>query len=866
MLDLNAVELEILKFWEEDNTFQKSIRHGKKPFVIYEGPPTANGKPGIHHVLTRTFKDLIARFQTMNGRFVERKAGWDEHGLPVEIEVQKELKLHTKKHIEDYGVKEFNEACAKSTQKYINDWEHLTKRMGYWLDFKNAYRTSSDPYIKKVWNILHQMMEKDLIYKSAKIVPWACDSGCVVSNAEVSQGYKKVKHTSAYVLFSLCDDMNDMLAWTTTPWTLPSNMALAVNPNLNYKVCLKDGRKIFSLKEVGEVVGEISGKKLVGQEYYHPFTHEHCTVLAADFVKAEGTGIVHIAPAFGQDDYELWDNRSEPVCHVNPDGKFNSFLEGNVLADNFNKANKQVLEILKEDILSTEEYEHEYPHNWRTGKPLIYLLRPSWYVNVNKFRPDMIKANEGVEWFPEHIKEGRFGAWLKGDVDWSISRERFWGTPLPFPNAPKHCHKPEADEEGRTPEVLDCWFDSGAMPFAAFDEYQQADVICEAIDQTRGWFYSLLAIGVAIKGESPYKRVLCLGHILDKDSNKMSKSKGNVVDPLEMFKKYGADAVRWYMASNPVGNSIVFKEEALRNQFFNRFWNCYTFYEMYERIEKPYLSSKGLVFTVLDKWILAKLQVLVNGTGIGYKEYKFDEVVEQTEKFVDDLSNVWIRACRNRFWNTEGKGTDKAAFYVLHEALVTLCKVIAPIVPFFSEHVWKRLENGSVHLQDYPLLRTIKYPEIDLMGKMITTQEVVSALHYQREQAGIKLRQVLKTAYVPKRCEPFLEYIKEEVNVREVLFGEVAIDTELTEDLLAEGLARDFVRTVQILRKEKKMDVTDRIILRVDYRSDKVAERLKTHKNDMMKKLLVVEWQEAAVNNTLKVGADRVGIDVEKVL
>jgi len=380
VLNLNELDQKVLAFWAENNTFERSVenRRGQTPFVIYEGPPTANGRPGIHHVLTRTFKDMIARYQTMQGRFVERKAGWDEHGLPVEIEVQKYLGLPTKKQIVDYGVGKFNEQCAISTHKYIKEWELLTKRMGYWLDLKNAYHTSDNVYIHRVWTLLKQLFENGLIYQSRKVVPWACDSGTVVSNAEVAQGYKTVEHLSAHVLFKLCNyDNTYLLAWTTTPWTLPANMALAVNPKLPYKSSLVDGKTIIHLNGDGNI--EIMGANLVGQKYYHPFTHEVCPVIAADFVKAEATGIVHIAPAFGEDDYDLWKAKlSQPIiCHIDEDGRFNS-----------------------------PDYKHEYPHNWRTGRPLIYYLRPSWYVAVNKFRDKMIEANETVAWHPEHIKLG----------------------------------------------------------------------------------------------------------------------------------------------------------------------------------------------------------------------------------------------------------------------------------------------------------------------------------------------------------------------------------------------------------------------------------------------------------------------------
>lgn len=896
MFDLNASEQEVLAFWAKEHVFERSVENRRQgePFVIYEGPPTANGRPGIHHVLTRTFKDAIARYQTMRGRYVERKAGWDEHGLPVEIEVQKILNLHTKKQIEEYGVKKFNEQCAASTQKYIGEWESLTQRMGYWLDFANAYRTSSPEYIQRVWKVLRHLFENDLVYQSKKVVPWACDSGTVVSNAEVAQGYKTVKHLSAEILFkmfSVRGEENCLLAWTTTPWTLPANMALAVNPKLKYKLSKTIyGKMVYSLSSVGEVLDEVLGECLVGMDYFHPFTHEKCKVYGADFVKEEGTGVVHIAPAFGQDDYKLWQDQFSDlpiVCHVDEDGKFNTpaFLKGqNLLADNFNVANKQVLEFLDSDVFSIKEYEHEYPHNWRTGKPLIYYLRPSWYVNVNKFRSKMIEANEKVYWYPEHIKHGRFGAWLKEEVDWSISRERFWGTPLPFYTLhhrnvskviyPNYPHKPEADEEfvglgTRTPEVLDCWFDSGAMPFAAFEEYQQADFICEAVDQTRGWFYSLLALGVAMKGESPYKSVVCLGLVLDKDGNKMSKSKGNVVDPGELFKKYGADAVRWYMASTTAGNSLAFNENALKivcQNVLNRLWNCYTFFDTYSSIDHPVLENGSL--QPIDDWILTRLQTVINFSRVCYDGYRLSEITAEVEKFLDDLSNVWVRANRYRFWNTDGLPVDKAAYWTLHCVLTVLCRVIAPIMPFITEKIWRLLEKDSVHLQDFPDSRNTTVNEEDLLAEMQRALEIVSQGHKCREFHKLKVRQALQAVYVPllARLDRFESFVKDELNVKKVIYhsGEVAVDTVLTEALLSEGLAREFVRSVQNLRKEAGLQVTDRIRLTVDCRSEQVANRLEKHKEEMMKKLLVVEWL-AGDGSDVKVGDCVLGISLDKI-
>jgi len=905
----NKMEEEVLKFWDDNHIFEQSVENRKdcSPFVLYEGPPTANGQPGIHHVLTRTFKDMIARFHTMRGRLVERKAGWDEHGLPVEIEVQKELKLHTKKQVEELGVKDFNEKCAASTQRYIGDWEALTRRMGYWLDFKNAYRTSDPKYIHKVWEVLEKLWNDNLIYQSYKVVPWACDSGTVVSNAEVAQGYKEVTHTSAYVFFRLCDG-NYLMAWTTTPWTLPGNMALAVNPKLTYNVYQCEKKKVFSLEPCGEKVGEIKGGKLVGREYFQPFTHKRCVVYGADFVKAEKTGVVHIAPAFGEDDYNLWlkEMKDQPIIfHINPDGRFNEhapqWLQGNVLTGNFATANEMVLfELDKEGLVyRTEPYSHEYPHNWRTGKPLIYYLRNSWYIKVNEFRGALLKANENVHWHPSHIQQGRFGEWLKGDVDWSISRERFWGTPLPFYSAengkriifPDFPHKPEADADfglwKRTPEVLDCWFDSGAMPFAAFEEYQQADCICEAIDQVRGWFYSLLVIGVAMKGEAPYKNVVCLGHILDKDGQKMAKSKGNAIDPWKMFEKYGADAIRWYMVRNPVGNSLIFDEVELRSvshSFINRFWNCFAFYEMYRDIEKPTLlnlEGEGVwnyraafaELHIMDRWILTQLAMLVNVTSVDYECYDFSLVVEEIDKFVDSLSNVWIRANRSRFWNAENVNTDRAAFSTLHKCLTTLCRIVAPIMPFISEYMWSKLEKGSVHLQDYPPTCNVHPDDEEYTKEMERALAIVKAGNNCRNEAGIKVRQILQSVYVPEdyKLNMFGMFVLEELNVREIIYrkqAEVSLNLTMNEGLIAEGLARDFVRAIQVLRKEKGLQVTNRITLSLNVCGDtQIRDAIEAHKTDCVKKLLVSRWNDVEEPNKfplLKVGVHLVGVEINK--
>lgn len=798
-------ELEVMKFWEDNNIFKKSIenRQGNKEFVLYEGPPTANGMPGIHHVLTRTYKDIIARYQTMQGKYVERKAGWDEHGLPVEIEVQKQNKLNTKSDIEAFGIGSFNKLCSESTQKYIKHWEHLTQRMGYWLDFANAYRTSSPEYIERVWEILHKMLDEGLIYKSFKVVPWAWDSETVLSNAEVALGYKEVKHLSAYILFKLVSGQY-LLAWTTTPWTLPANMALAVNPDLKYNVYLHGDKQIIALNcDDLPIIGTVDGKELIGKEYV--FYGRTCKVFSGDFVKNEKTGVVHIAPAFGQDDYNLYkDIDDKIICHLKPNGVFDypDYLSGLSIRE-YVKVNKILLKNLGEAVFKTESYTHQYPHNWRTGEPLVYYLRPSYYVNVNKIRDKLLAVSEEVNWFPEHIKKGRFGEWLKGGVDWAISRERYWGTPLPFNdlefNKPRGHHKPESESK----EVLDCWFDSGSMPFAAFDEYKQADIICEAVDQTRGWFYSLAVIGTILKGEFPYKNVICVGHVLDKEGKKMSKSNGNSVDPLSLFDKYGADAVRLYMVRVDAGTPILFDEKELRSQLIAKVNNCLNYLKTYDK-------GSNTIECITDSWILAKLSKLTNLCIDNYNNYNIHLVVSHISAFVEELSNIWIRTNRYRFSDEQ----DGKAYEVLSYCLEKLSLLMAPITPFLSESIWQELKkSSSVHLQDFPKYETIS---LALLEEMDYVLGLVNQGRNIRNDCKIKIQQPLSMFVLPenRKVTQFENFIKNEVNVKDISYGEnLSLETELTEELILEGQLRAFVRSVQAMRKGLNLSYKDRINL-----------------------------------------------------
>jgi isoleucyl-tRNA synthetase len=852
----SSTEQSIIQFWKDNTIFQKSVENNKdKPrFTIFEGPPTANGKPGIHHVLTRTYKDIIGRFQTMNGKYVPRIAGWDEHGLPVELEAQRTLNLDlsvkSRQAIVEYGVDKFNTTCQQLTSKCIADWEVLTERMGYWVDFQNAYRTSSNQYISRVWDLIGEINQNGLLKKDFKVVPWATDTESTVSNAEMAQGYKDVVDKAITVKFLTAKADQIILVWTTTPWTLPANMAIAFSPKLKYVRATREddfeGNKVtrtyilaeFALTKDFTVVEELTSEYLQSLQYFNPFAQKYFALYPADFVHADaGTGLVHIAPAFGADDAELWrtvrPDNSPVICHVEPDGSFNDqapeFLRGQNLLNlektnlSFKKANAQIKKYLKAGgfLFDEQDYTHSYPHNWRTGNPLIYLRRPCWYISTESLADKLVEENQKITWYPEHIKEGRFGNWLANSVDWCISRERFWGTPLPIfekedgsfeVKKPQGHHKPEVDSDGRVPEVLDCWFDSGAMPHAAFDEYHQADVICEAIDQTRGWFYSLLAIGVATKRGTPFKSALCLGHILDKDGIKMSKSKGNIVDPLAIFEKYSSDAVRFYMASHVVGNSISFDEKQVaqvHHGLINQIWNVFQYYETYK------FENVGLVKLAnpFDRWILAESQNAVNVCKSFYENYEFHKVAEKIKELSNLISTVWIRGCRERFVNREA-----AVVKTLSIILKMLCQISAPMLPMLSEAIWQKLSPNetSIHLQCWKAYPALTQDQIDMMAEMKQVADYIQQLRDMRIKAKINLRQPVQSISIPIKLKFFEEFLLIELNAKELLQGEVGFDTNLSSDLMDEGKFREIVRAFQIVRKDSGLQAREYIRLKID--------------------------------------------------
>ncbi len=1163
--NFDELEKEIIQFWKENSIFEKSVSEltEAKPFVFYEGPPTANGRPGVHHVLARTFKDLVCRYQTMLGKKVERKAGWDEHGLPVEIEVQKQFNLKSKADIEAMGIAEFNKHCAESTQKYIAEWEQLTERMAYWVDFKNAYRTSDNQYIEKVWGILKALQQKDLLYKGHKIVPWACDSGTVVSQAEVALGYKDVIDESAYIKFQLTNQvaeqiknklgLNDqnpvyMLAWTTTPWTLPSNMALAIGPEIEYAVCVKQeplkanpealserevfdynpqltdraresrqqptpaeeklweevlrnkqckGYKFTRQKPIGnyildfycselllavevdgdshaqnqeydeirtqylnscgiqvkrysneqvlsnieyvkkdlltpvdepppcgvpftgalkntssffsgsenpplsrgargvkylilsqkrvkavlgdewQIVSTLKGSELANYKYQALFeTEKHLSIIKGINTKNEcfviddensGTGIVHIAPAFGADDLEAYkaNGIETPILNaVTQEGSFNEqapkFLHGeSIFNDNkkteqkeFIRINKIICKKLDELglLLKTEKYEHSYPHNWRTNNPLIYYLRPSWYIATSRLREQFLEANEQINWHPEHVKEGRFGQWLAGNIDWSISRERYWGTPLPIWINQKtqeaivigsynelldklqngnpqlyakvkgqiedktfNVHKPYideiswTDEKGewkRVPEVLDCWFDSGSMPIASNNlenptDFVTADYICEAVDQTRGWFYTLLAIAVALssseKIRSSYKEVVCLGHILDKDGQKMSKSKGNIVNPWELFAKFGADPVRWFMVANcSAGNPIRFDMDGIAEvmrRFILPFWNTYAFYVLYANLdqisdEKLQNAPAELIerhLQPIDSWIIARLNQTHKAVTEEYNNFEFSKATQLIEKFVDDLSNVWVRAGRSRFWGSSGN-IDLAAYSTLQACLLGICQLTAPCIPLLSETIYQNLKltnsPESLHLVLWPRIEENTEEENNLISAMSIAQEIINLGRSLRQELKLKIRQPLSQIIIAKEYaeNKYLGYfeslILSELNIKQLVFAEqaekVLFNTEITPELLAEGLARELIHTVQNLRKNSGLEVSDRIKLYINLQDNNLKAILESQSEYIKAEVLAQDLLFAdnlpENKKALKLNGQSLEIGLEKIV
>jgi isoleucyl-tRNA synthetase len=950
---INPPQLEkrILDFWRECGIFDKTIeaRQGKQSYVFYEGPPTANGSPGVHHVLSRLFKDVICRYRTMKGYFAPRKAGWDTHGLPVELEVENSLGLSNKAQIERYGIAQFNQRCRESAFSYIKEWEAMTERIGCWLDMKHPYITLDNDYIESCWWAIKRLWDRGLIYQGYKVTPHCPRCGTTLSSHEVALGYRDdAEDPSVYIKFklsassllrrdtklctilepaSLTEKPAYFLAWTTTPWTLPGNTALAIAPHAQYSVM--EGEKdylILSTALVDKIKlegytekGVLFGEDIVHLEYEplfnpHNFgvqrtslpsltvqeTEDDLTypVISTDFVSLEeGTGIIHIAPAFGEVDFGVgMDNGLDFVQPVDLDGKMTGTyprFAGKFVKD----ADPLVLADLKSRglLYRSERIVHTYPFCWRCGTPLLYYAKKSWYIRTTAVKSKLISGNAKINWYPDYIKHGRFGDWLENNVDWAFSRERYWGTPLNIWRCqvcgnyecvgsidelkaksnlsglemPLDLHRPYVDEitfacskcgneMRRIPEVIDCWFDSGAMPVAQWhypfennDKFKQnfpADFICEAVDQTRGWFYSLHAISTLLFNQPCFKNVICLGHVVDAQGEKMSKSKGNVIDPCEVVNDYGADALRWYLlSSTAAGNVHRFSTQILTDsmrKFLLTLWNTYSFFTLYANIDSFVPQPQAsLSLTELDSWIISELNRLVAEVTKAMDSYDPTLATRQIENFVDNLSNWYVRRSRRRFWKSENDADKLVAYTTLYQCLVTLSQLLAPLTPFIAEEIYQNLVRSidakageSVHMTDFPVADEVKIN--DKLNNDIKLAIKISSLgRAARAKAGIKVRQPLAKVTVkvtsPMEREALQRSateILEEINAKEMEFSSeelppdvpgysvasdarnwVTISTELTPELVAEGVSREVVRRLQTMRRAAKFDIADHI-------------------------------------------------------
>ena len=1002
-------EEEIISFWRDQEVFHKmmKLREGAPAWTFYDGPPTANGKPHIGHVLTRSIKDVIPRYRTMKGFDVLRKAGWDTHGLPVELEVEKQLGLDGKPQIEKYGIEPFIKECKKSVWKYKTEWEEMSERVGFWADVEHPYITYEDNYIESEWWSLKQIYEKGLLYKGHKIVPYCPRCGTALSSHEVAQGYKNVKETSATVRFPLKgEEKTCLLAWTTTPWTLPSNLGLCINAHETYaRFRAEDGwtyimakaliPSVFGERQV-EILEEMAGDALKGMEYEPVFDfgrkvlkpeEKAWYVVCDDYVTmSDGTGIVHIAPAFGEDDYRVCKENGLPfVNFVDAQGCMTGETKwpGVFVKD----VDKLVLQDLKErDLLfAALPFAHDYPFCWRCDTPLIYYARQSWFIRMTAVRDELMRNNRQVNWMPDNIKEGRMGNFVENVIDWGLSRERYWGTPLPVWTCEKcgkvhvigsrseliemghnvdpgiELHRPYIDavvltcpscggDMHREKEVIDCWYDSGSMPFAQwhypfenkekFEKRFPADFISEAIDQTRGWFYTLLAISTCLFDTNPFKNCIVMGHVQDKDGQKMSKHKGNVVDPWSVLNVQGADAVRWFFYNNaaPWLPNRFYAEAVAETQrkYMGTLWNTYAFFILYAEIDQfdPKAHPLDKVqLSLMDRWALSRLNTLVRSVDDHLMNYRITEASRAMADFVDDLSNWYVRRSRERFWGKGMAGDKEAAFATLYHILTTMSRLTAPFTPFMAESMYRNLVCSvdpeapiSVHLTDYPSADEARIDET-LEAHMKDLLSVVVLGRSCRNESGLKVRQPLSRMIVSgvQLPQEFCALAEDELNVKDVIFtddttafmtwqlkpqmrtlgkkygkllkaiGEhlaqldgnevvasfeagrnlvfdlegteivlekddvltapmkkagyvvskdkeltVALDTNLTEALIAEGFAREIVSKIQTMRKEAGFEVTDRITVKVETDSKKLADIIRENEQDIAKGVLAV--------------------------
>ena len=1004
--DFVEIEKEVLKFWDEDKTFEKSVhnRDGAAEFVFYDGPPFANGTPHYGHIMVSYVKDVVARYQTMNGKKVERRLGWDCHGLPAEMSAEKQLGVSGRKQIEEYGVEKFNDFCRSDVLKYSGIWVEMFKRIGRWVDFSHDYKTMDLPFMESVINNFKQLWEKGLVYEDYRVLPYSWAAETPLSNFEVNQGYQDKTDNAITVMFTLENGMK-MLVWTTTPWTLPSNLMLAVGKDIDYAVMEEDGQKYVLAQallgrykkqlEHATQVGTMKGADFVGMAYEPMFPYfKHLKekgafrVLSGEFVSTEdGTGIVHIAPGFGRDDFEAcraYDENFPVVCPVDEAGKFTAEVP-DYLGKQVFETNEPIMQLLKEKgiLVKKEQYTHSYPFCWRTDTPLIYKAMSSWFVKVTDFRDDMVRNNQQITWVPEHIKDGRFGKWLEGARDWSISRNRFWGTPIPVwksdnPQFPRidvfgsvaeikektgievtNLHKPYIDEvvypnpddpSGKTMmrrvgDVFDCWFESGSMPYAQvhypfdnkewFENHFPADFIVEAMDQTRGWFYTLTVLSTALHNKPAFKNCICTGLLMAEGGQKLSKRLKNYPDPNEVLDSIGSDALRWFLVSSPVlkGGNLAVDQEGKEIAKAARvaqipMWNAYYFFTLYANAEGYQAKEVSGSSEAIDNYILSKLKRLSRIVKQGLDTYDVALSCNEVASFMEILNNWYIRRTRDRFWSG-----DQQAFDVLYTVLVNLSKIMAPLMPFLCEYVYKNLTGGeSVHLADYPQLENIKLDET-LVDEMDFLQDLCSAGKFIREEKNLRNRLPLAGLTVVGDNLGFLngqyqDIIKDELNVKEVkidnnlaayaaktvylytpLLGKalgkdmgpvmaaykqgkwelnadgtlsiagqtltpdlfevrldmkdgvagkafadnkavVTLNTNVTDELKREGMARDFVRLVQTLRKDKDFNISDRIELCYATDNAELNKALDENKAYVAEQVLAVKVSSSCAGGT----------------
>ncbi len=1020
---VHEVETDILNNWKKEDILNKTIENRKNAsnWVFYDGPATANGMPGLHHMVAKFLKDSFCKYQTMKGHKVLRKVGWDTHGLPVEVNVEKKLGFTGKNDIEKFGIEKFNKLCKETVWDNENAFRRLTEEMGQFIDLDNRYITYDNNYIETEWWILKKFFDEGLFYEGVKIMPWCPRCGTGLASHEVAQGYKEIDANTVIVPFKLKDKDEYFLVWTTTPWTLISNVALCVNPNENYVLVESMGYKFIVAEALANnVLGEdykvlktMKGSDLEYTEYEQLIPSDIEINGKGFFVTCDtyvtmtdGTGIVHIAPAFGEDDAKV--GKKYKLPYVNPVGEDAKYTEGLWKGMNIFEADLEVIKWLKvnDKLFKKQKIKHDYPHCWRCDSPLVYYSRPSYYLEVTKIKDKIIEQNKKVNWYPSYVGEKRFGNWLENMNDWAISRNRYWGTPLPLwkcscghmemigsrkelsekaiedvnPDT-IDLHRPYVDDihikcrecgevMNRDKSVIDCWFDSGSMPFSQYhypfenkelwESQYPADFIAEGIDQTRGWFYSLIVIGTFVTGKSPYKNVLVNELLLDKYGHKMHKSKGNAIEPFSIMEKYGADTVRWYLAYvSPTWTPLKFDEEGLKevhSKFFNPLKNTYSFFQMYANIDNINIKECNVKIEdreEIDKWLISKFNKLVLSCTVAYDKYDLNDVVKRITSFVsDDLSNWYIRRNRNRFWASDLDNSKKSVYITTYEILTNLCKLCAPIIPYTTEEIYKDLTNEkSVHLCDFPKCKENLINE-EIEVKMDLVRDLISTGRYVREETKIKVRQPISECLIDGKYESILgdlvNLIKEELNVKEVVFVSdltkymnftikpnfkvcgamfgpkmkdyqtalndlnkddidlllkeetitidfdggrlditpdmvdvridakegfnvgmvnnkfIILNTELTRDLLLEGLAREAVSKIQNLRKTTGLEISDRI--KLYYNGDEeIKETFNMFKKYIMDETLSIVFEETNDNlDIIDINGHNVGIKIEK--